>query len=68
MHILNAESVHALGHGGKIVTQTLNHEGLAISCPELRRYQHDLASFTVENNQDRVALPSHFDPGHFRGH
>ena len=65
MHILNAESVHALGRGGKIVTQTLNHEGLAISYPELRRYQHDLASFTVENNQDRVALPSHFDPAQF---
>ena len=65
MHIMNAESVHALGRGGKIVTQTLNHEGLAISYPELRRYQHDLASFTAQHNEVRVALPSHFDPGQF---
>lgn len=65
MHIMNAESVHALGRGGKIVTQTLNHEGLAISYPELRRYQHDLASFTAHHNEAQVALPCHFDPGQF---
>ena len=65
MHIMNAESVHSLGRGGKIVTQTLNHEGLAISYPELRRYQCDLASFTAQHNRDRVGLPSHFDPGQF---
>ena len=65
MHIMNAESVHSLGRGGKIVTQTLNHEGLAISYPELRRYQCDLESFTAKHNQHRVGLPSHFDPGQF---
>ena len=65
MHIMNAESVHALGRGGKILTQTLNHEGLAISYSELRRYQHDIASFTAHHNQHRVALPYHFDPGQF---
>jgi len=65
MHIMNSESVHALGRGGKIVTQTLNHEGLAISYPEPRRYQRDLASFTALHNHDPVALPSHFDPGQF---
>ena len=65
MHIMNAESVHSLGRGGKIVTQILNHEGLAISYPELRRYQCDLASFTAQHNRNRVGLPSHFDPGQF---
>lgn len=65
MHIMNAEAVHSLGRGGKIVTSILNHEGLALSYTELRRYQHDMASFTAEHNQDRVALPSHFDPGQF---
>ncbi|KAG0712951.1 hypothetical protein GWK47_017308 [Chionoecetes opilio] len=65
MHIMNAESVHALGRGGKIVTSILNHEGLALSYTELRRYQHDLASFTAQHNKDRIALPSHFDPGQF---
>ena len=65
MHIMNAESVHSLGRGGKILTTILNHEGLALSYPELRRYQHDLASFTAKTNQNIVALPSHFDPGEF---
>ncbi|KAG0724293.1 hypothetical protein GWK47_040864 [Chionoecetes opilio] len=65
MHIMNAESVHALGRGGKIVTSILNHEGLAFSYTELRRYQHDLASFTAQHNKDHIALPSHFDPGQF---
>jgi hypothetical protein len=65
MHIMNAESVHALGRGGKIVTTILNHEGLALSYTELRRYQHDLAAFTAQYNQDRVGLPTHFDPGQF---
>ncbi|KAG0717424.1 hypothetical protein GWK47_008039 [Chionoecetes opilio] len=65
MHIINAESVHALGRGGKIVTSILNHKGLAPSYTELRRYQHDLASFTAQHNKDRIALPSHFDPGQF---
>ncbi|KAG0711137.1 hypothetical protein GWK47_021289 [Chionoecetes opilio] len=65
MHIMNAESVHALGRGGKIVTSILNHKGLALSYTELRRYQQDLASFTAQHNKDRIALPSHFDPGQF---
>lgn len=65
MHIMNAESVHSLGRAGKIVTQTLNHEGLAISYPELRRYQCDFASFTAQHNRDRAGLPYHFDPGQF---
>ena len=65
MHIMNAESAHALGRGGKIMTLTLNHEGLAISYSELRRYQHDIASLTAHHNQHRVALPYHFDPGQF---
>ena len=65
MHIMNAESVHGLGRGGKIVNTTLNHEGRELSYTELRRYQHDLACFTSQHNQDRVVLPSHFDPGQF---
>ncbi|KAG0728088.1 hypothetical protein GWK47_033202 [Chionoecetes opilio] len=60
MHIMNAESFHALGRGGKIVTSILNHEGLALSYTELH-----LASFTAQHNKDRIALPSHFDPGQF---
>lgn len=35
MHIMNAESVHSLGRGGKIVTKILNHQGLAVSYDEL---------------------------------
>ena len=65
MHIMNAESIHSLGRGGKIVTTILNHEGLSLSYEELRRYQHDLASFTAKSNQNLIALPSHFDPGQF---
>ena len=65
MHIMNSESVHALGRGGKIVTQILNHEGLAVSYADLRRYQHDLAAFTAHHNKAAVALPCHFDPGQF---
>ena len=65
MHIMNAESVHALGRGGKIVTQILNHEGLSLSYAALRRYQHDLAAFTAHHNKAAVALPCHFDPGQF---
>ena len=38
MYIMNAESVHSLGRGGKIVTTIVNHEGLALSYSELRRY------------------------------
>lgn len=62
---MNAESVHSLGRVGKIVTKTLSHQGLALSYTGLRRYQHALASFTALHNQDRVELPSHFDPGQF---
>ena len=65
MHVMNAESVHSLGRGGKIVTQMLNREALCISYPELRRLQHDVASFTAEKNIEIVSLPSHFDPGEF---
>ena len=62
---MNLESIHILGRVGKIMTQTLNHEGLAISYSELRRYQHDIASFTAQHNQHRVVLPYHFYPGQF---
>lgn len=65
MHVMNPESVHSLGRGGKIVTQMLNREALCISYPELRRLQHDVASFTAEKNIEIVSLPSHFDPGEF---
>ena len=65
MHIMNAESVHALGRCGKIVTQILNHESLSLSYAALRRYQHDLAAFTAHHNKAAVALPCHFDPGQF---
>lgn len=65
MHIMNAESVHSLRRGGKVVTKTLSHQGLALSYTGLRRYQHDLASFTALHSQDRVELPGHFDPGQF---
>ena len=65
LHIMNAESVHSLGHGGKMMTQILNRLGMAISYPELRRYLHDLASFTALHNRVYVGIPSHFDPAQF---
>lgn len=65
MHIMNAESVHSLRRGGKIVTKKMNYQGLALSYTGLRRYQHDHASFTALHNQDRVYLSGHFDPGQF---
>ena len=65
MHIMNAESIHALGRGGKIVSTIFNREGLSLSYPDLRRYQHDLASYTAQVNSKRILLPSHFDLGHF---
>ncbi|KAG0716494.1 hypothetical protein GWK47_009541 [Chionoecetes opilio] len=65
MHIMNAESVHALGRGGKIVTSILNMKVWHSVKTELRRYQHDLASFTAQHNKDRIAHQSHFDPGQF---
>ncbi|KAG0722587.1 hypothetical protein GWK47_044215 [Chionoecetes opilio] len=54
MHSMNAESVHALGCGGKLVTSILNHEGLALSYTELRRYQHDPAF--SQHNTTKIAL------------
>ena len=65
MHIMNAESAHSLGRGGKILTSILNRQGLALSYPELRRYQYDIATYTVQQNEHEVALPAHFDPGEF---
>ena len=65
MHIMNAESAHNLGRGGKILTSILNRQGLALSYPELRRYQYDIATYTVQQNEHEVALPAHFDPGEF---
>ena len=65
MHIMNAESAHSLGRGGKILTSILNHQGLALSYPELRRYQYDMATYTAHQNKHDVALPAHFDPGEF---
>ena len=65
MHIMNAESVHSLGRGGEIITAILNHERLAPSYLELRRYQHDLASFTAQHNKEIISLPGQFDPGQF---
>ena len=38
--------------------------GVAPNYTELRRYQHDLASFTTQYEK-RVTLPSHSDPGQF---
>ena len=64
MHIMNAESVHSLGHGGKIVTSILNHEGLALSYPELRRY-YDLATYVAHENREQIALPAQFVPEKF---
>ena len=65
MHIMNAESAHSLGRGGKILTSILNRQGLALSYPKLRRYQYDIATYTVQQNEHEVALPAHFDPGEF---
>ena len=53
------------GHGGRIITKTFNYQFIALSYTALRRYQHDLASFSSLHNQDRVELPTHFDPGQF---
>ena len=65
MHIMNAESFHSLGRGGKIVTTIVNHEGMSLSYSELRRYQHDLTSFTAQHNKEIISLPRQFDPGQF---
>ena len=65
MHVMNAESAHSLGHGGKIITNILNRQGLALSYGELRRYQYDIATYTAQQNRQDVALPAHFDPGEF---
>ena len=53
----------SLGRGGKILTSILNHQGLALIYPELRRYQYDIATYTAQQNKHAVALPAHFDPG-----
>ena len=65
MHIMNSVSIHSLGHGGKLFTNTLNHQGLAISYSELRRYQHDLAAFAAQDQGEPVQIPSHFNPIEF---
>ena len=65
MHIMNAESAHSLGRGGKILTKMLNHQGLSLSYAELRRYQYDIATYTAQQNEGGIALPAHFDPGQF---
>ena len=65
MSVLNAEYVHSLGHGGKIFVTSLNRQALAMSYTELRRYQHDMAAFTVNQNEVVMKLPAHFDPGNF---
>lgn len=65
MHIMIAEGAHSLGRGGKIFTTILNHQGLSLSYSELRRYQHDIATYTAQQNSQSVALPAHFDPGEF---
>ena len=65
MHIMNAESAHSLGRGGKVLTNILHRQGLALSYTKLRRYQHDMAAYTAQHNMKTVALPAHFDPGEF---
>jgi hypothetical protein len=65
MSVLNAEFAHSLGRGGKIFVTSLNRQALAMSYTELRRYQHDMAAFTVNQNEADMKLPAHFDPGYF---
>ena len=65
IHIMNAVSVHALGRGGKLMTKSLNREGISMSYDELRRYQCDMARISAQHNRDRMGLPHHFDPGQF---
>ena len=65
MHIMNAESAHSLGRGGKILTKMLNHQGLSLRYAELRRYRNDIATYNAQQNEDGIALPAHFDPGQF---
>ena len=65
LHIMNAESIHALGRGGKIVTSLFKREGLALSYSELRRYQCDMAMYIAHQNQQRISLPAHFEPEQF---
>ena len=65
LSILNAVFAHSLGRGSKIFVKSLNRQGMAISYSELRRYQHDLASFTINHNELDMKLPSHFDPGNY---
>ena len=48
-----------------VVTTIVNHEGPALSYSELRRYQHDLTSFTAQHNKEIISLPRQFDPGQF---
>ena len=48
-----------------VITTIVNHEGLALSYSELRRYQHDLTSFTAQHNKEIISLPRQFDPGQF---
>ena len=62
---MNAESVHSLGRGGKVVTTILNHEGLALSYSELCRYHYDLATYVAHENRGHIALPAHFVPEKF---
>ena len=50
---------------GKIITNILNRQGLALSYGELRQYQYDIATYTAQQNRQDVALPAHFDPGEF---
>lgn len=65
MSVLNAEFAHSLGRGGKIFVTSLNRKALAMSYTELHRYQHDMAAFTVNQNEADMKLPAHFDPGNF---
>ena len=43
----------------------MNHEGLAQSYLELRRYHYDLATYVAHENREQIALPAHFVPDQF---
>ena len=38
----------------------LNHAGLSMSYTDLRRYQHNIAVFSAETNNQRIHISSHF--------
>ena len=58
---MTSESIHSICKGATLI-KSFNHIGMGISYNELLKFHDDIASFTVENSETTVPLPSHFDP------